>query len=276
MIPLLQSKGIAVVVEIDDDIEHIPPENPAWKDYHPVLGGGVESKVRVMEASRIADGVTVGTPTLQGIYGGTVLRNCIPERVLDISTTPIHTFGWAGAGEFHRGDFKPCGGAVAQAVRSAGGGFSIGARNASEVASWLGLSDGQWEKSHYWDVPCGEHYKTLDYRIGIVPLAPNLFNQSKSWLKGLENAALGIPTVASWTAAYEEWALEEKSGVLLAQAPKEWKRHLTRLTLDSGLYEDCVEYGRAAAARWTFEARAEDWVEAWEAARIARHHAVAA
>ena len=42
--------------------------------------------------------------------------------------------------------------------------------------------------------------------VGLVPLLDSAFNRAKSWLKGLEYAALGVPFVASPTPEYVKLA----------------------------------------------------------------------
>jgi glycosyltransferase involved in cell wall biosynthesis len=63
--------------------------------------------------------------------------------------------------------------------------------------------------------------------VGLVPLTRNDFNEAKSYLKGLEYAASGIPFVATPT---EEYRLLADAGVgRLAETPDEWRDHMTEL-----------------------------------------------
>lgn len=65
------------------------------------------------------------------------------------------------------------------------------------------------------------------FHIGLVPLAWNDFNHAKSYLKGLEYAASGIPFIATPT---EEYRLLAEAGVgRLAATPDEWRDHATEL-----------------------------------------------
>lgn len=66
-----------------------------------------------------------------------------------------------------------------------------------------------------------------DFDIGIVPLVKNDFNQAKSFIKGLEYAAAGIPFVATDT---EEYKYLYDHGIgRIASNEDEWEKHLTEL-----------------------------------------------
>lgn len=63
--------------------------------------------------------------------------------------------------------------------------------------------------------------------IGIVPLNDVPFNHAKSYIKGLEYAAAGVPFVASAT---PEYSILAKGGVgRVAESPEDWERHLSEL-----------------------------------------------
>jgi len=65
------------------------------------------------------------------------------------------------------------------------------------------------------------------FHIGLVPLVPSPFNEAKSYLKGLEYAAAGIPFIATPTAEYRR--LHEAGVGRLASTPDEWRDHATEL-----------------------------------------------
>lgn len=275
-IPLIQSQGVAVVVEIDDDLGAIPLDNPAWRSYHPASDSPLSWET-AKACTKAADLVTVGTPTLTQRYGGVVLRNCIPGSVLDPNGVDRRldgrSIGWAGAGEFHRGDFSVCGGGVAVAVRESGEKMRLGATNPDEIARWLGIPHNYSESVGYWGNPVGMHYGGINFNIGIVPLEASRFNHAKSWLKGLEYAALGIPFVASPAAEYREWCGVPNGtppGCLLADRPKDWARQLMRLLNDAGLRAGIAAAAYDQACEWTLEKHALDWVETWERAVLMR------
>jgi glycosyltransferase involved in cell wall biosynthesis len=63
--------------------------------------------------------------------------------------------------------------------------------------------------------------KHVRAEIGIAPLVDNRFNQSKSNLKFVEYSVIGMPTVASRVAPYEN-AIEDGKNGFLVSSPEEW------------------------------------------------------
>jgi hypothetical protein len=100
--------------------------------------------------------------------------------------------------------------------------------------------------------------------VGIVPLEDTDFNAAKSRLKGLEMAAVGVPFVASPRDEYQR--LHRLGAGLLADRPRDWRRHLTRLVRDGDYREELADRGRAVAAAETYENHADRWWAAWQRA----------
>jgi hypothetical protein len=74
--------------------------------------------------------------------------------------------------------------------------------------------------------------------------------------------AAGVPWVASPRAEYRRLHKESGCG-FLADTPKQWYAHLTRLLADSCLRKEQAEAGREYMATQTYEANAWRWLEAW-------------
>ncbi len=93
--------------------------------------------------------------------------------------------------------------------------------------------------------PIGEYQETLrEIDIGVVPLAKNRFNDSKSDLKGLEFAASGIPFIASPSAEYlKHWP------EVVAKKPKDWEAMLARLVEDGAWYEKQAQMAKLKAQK---------------------------
>jgi hypothetical protein len=89
------------------------------------------------------------------------------------------------------------------------------------------------------------------------------FNQSKSYLKGLEYAALGLPFIASPTQEYLR--LSEHAG-LIATHKHDWQRHLKRLLTSESLRDEERLRGLAFARTNTYENHAQEWWDAWTSA----------
>lgn len=262
-IPAMRAKGIAVVVDMDDDLTKIDPANPAFWAMRSDHGNPHHNARNAMQACLAATLVTVSTPALLPIYAphgrGMVLENRIPAAYLniphDVSNTRV---GWAGSTHSHPLDLHELGPAIQRLAREGIGYYGVGPADGLKAA--LGLVE---------DPPVSGSVDIGDWGtavaqlgIGLVPLADTLFNTAKSHLKGLELSACGVPWVASPRAEYVK--LQKRLGVgLLAKDPKDWYRHIKRLATNNQLRVEQSEAGRAAAKDWTIEGNAHLWMEAW-------------
>jgi len=262
-IPIMQAKGVKVVVEIDDDFEAIHPQNIAWHTVHPKFSPS-RNWHHLLHACQLADLVTVTTPALAARYGRhgrvAVVPNMIPERYLDITREPHFDVwcGWSGSVETHPTDLQAARGGIATAVRDAGARFAVigtgrgvqralGLAEAPHAAGWRAIDE------------YPEALAQLD--VGVVPLDLIPFNAAKSWLKGLEMAAVGVPFVASPTAPYVE--LEAAGAGIVANRSKDWARELRHLLTSADARAHFAGQGRSCAKRMTIEGNCEQWWDAW-------------
>ena len=278
MIPFVQANGTAVVIELDDDFWSIHHDNVAYKTCHPKYSPQRNFE-HLARACRLADRVTVSTPPLSRLVPSmrvSVLRNCIPESYL---TTKRHAdanwdifgerlrVGWSGSPLTHPDDLQVMGDSPRRAIRELGDVFfSIGSKVTPTI---MGFDQGEaacvgWvEFDKYASVVCG-------LNVGLVPLRMTRFNESKSWLKGLEYAALGVPFVTSPTGEYR--TLHAKGAGDLASSSYKWYTRLHRLLVNSEYREERREKGREAASLLTYELHAHEWAEAWEVALFDYKH----
>lgn len=262
-IPKLQAKGYAVVVELDDDLSVLHPRHTAFKRVHPQFTP-TDNFRWLQEACLRADLVTCSTPALAAKYAPhgrvAVLPNYIPAAL--IASTPAEVegrrvFGWPGLCATHPHDLDVARRAVGRIV----GDWSFLAIGDEETLQVLGVRGtvAEW-------TPMAEYVpglRRLD--LGIVPLRRSEFNEAKSWLKGLELAAAGVPFVASPTEPYR--ALNNLGAGLLADTEKDWVKQLRALSQDAELRREVAEKGLQAAAALTYEQHATSWWEAWLQAR---------
>ena len=101
---------------------------------------------------------------------------------------------------------------------------------------------------------------TID--IGLVPLEPSEFNECKSYLKGLEYAACGIPCIASPSEQYNGFVSEGLDG-FLAGSPDEWRTALVRLVGDDALRRNMGRNARGKAESLTIQKHWRQWEAAW-------------
>jgi hypothetical protein len=268
---VMRSKGIAVVVDVDDDLSSIHPSNPAWTTHHPgnegkrMTGGQVHrhSWRNLAQACRDATLVTVSTPALLNVYArhgrGHVLPNYLPDYYFGLERVDSDVIGWPGSFHSHPNDPESLGGAIARLVDegaefvmrgdSAGAGRAFGL---GEDPSGGGVPIEEWPRA------------VAELGIGIAPLADTRFNGCKSWLKILELSACGVPWVASPRAEYQR--LHAMGAGVLADRPRTWYRELKRLRESAALRAELSEAGRAVAGQLRLRDHAWRWQEAWQKA----------
>ena len=262
-IKLLRQHHVAVVVDMDDDMNAIDQRNPAWTALHPKSTGANaeynwENARRACEAATF---VTVSTDALLKRYAphgrGMVLRNMIPELFTHMEHIDSDVIGWAGALFSHPDDPQVVGPAMGRLQREGYPFKIVGAPHGTKAAFQL---DRDAETTgplpvEQWPVEVGK------LGIGIAPLNDTRFNEAKSWLKMLEYAALGVPCIGSPRAEYRR--LHQLGVGLLATNPKQWYAHAKRLADSPHMREELALAGREAVRALTIEGNAWRWYEAW-------------
>lgn len=272
-IPQLQASGVAVVVEIDDDLERLDARHPAHRALNPTRSP--EANWRFLrEACRQADLVTVSSHALAARYAPhgrvAVLPNCVPERLLGMPrASDGRTVGWRGWTVTHPGDLDVTRGGVQTALEQTGGRFlHIGSPEG--VRAGLGLREPPETTGPLWNID--DFYSALGrIDVGIVPLASTQFNDAKSCLAGVEYAARGVAFVASPVAEHRRLAAQG-AGVLAGYRAREWRREIATLLSDDRLRAEHVQAARAVVTeRYVIERRAHLWCEAWQQALANAH-----
>ena len=262
LIQFLRAKGVAVVVDMDDDMSSIHPDNVAFHAYRHNDRTDYSWKW-ALESAKVATLVTTSTTALQKVYAahgrGVVLDNYVPEATLSYDKPETGCFGWAGTTLSHPNDLQVTGDTVRRMTgeghpfRVVGGDVKVKQNlRLTEDPVCTGTVDLQ-----YWIRTMGE---TMD--VGMVPLAATSFNTAKSRLKGIECMAAGVPWVASPRAEYRRLNKESGCG-FLADTPKQWYAHLTRLMTDDVLRKEQAEAGKEYMQTQTYQAKAWLWAEAW-------------
>ncbi len=270
----LQRLGVAVVVDLDDDLSQIHPKSSAWKSWN-----GKRTHWKNAEAAcQIADVVTCSTKAIErrfakhGRYA--ILNNRIPDHLVKPEVSDEEgpfTLLWSGHARGHEGDLEMIGDALKRLgdvkVRVVG--------PADHVAQRLGISEDQvsgvgWTKFTDWHDRLNEEVAHAD--VGIVPLGLTRFNQAKSWLKGIEFLNAGLPVVASPTAEYVRLAKMVPHQVAIAKTPDQWFDLLGTL---KARREQMTAGAAREAAQSEFEAArgslvlsegVDGWINAWERA----------
>jgi glycosyltransferase involved in cell wall biosynthesis len=129
-------------------------------------------------------------------------------------------------------------------------------------SDFRGMTGHRHARCSGWENNPWDYYKNLDFDIGLAPLAPEKFNESKSWLKCLEYGALGIPVIASDFGPYHDYVIDGVTGFLVKSKPQ-WRDRLRMLASDADLRESMGQKAREQAAQHTIEGNWHRWDEVY-------------
>lgn len=252
----LRARGIAVVVDMDDDLSSVHPR-------HAAANAIKRLHINAAEACEEATLVTATTPALVDRYGfghGVVIPNCIPAHYLEQSHRDNPDIGWAGDIRSHPADLRVVGTAMKR-MEALGAQFYVAGPGNGVARAW----DLKRETRASGTVSLSDWpFAVSRIGIGVAPLEPSAFNAAKSKLKILEMSGCGVPWIASPTPDYV--SLHEEGAGLLARTPDEWFRHLRRLFRSRNLRQEMSEAGREVARKHTIQDKAHLWAEAWTSA----------
>jgi glycosyltransferase involved in cell wall biosynthesis len=255
-----------LVLEIDDDVWNVHKSNTTA-----VKLGSPEVLARLENSLRIADAVTVTTPHLAEVVSRFnehvyVLPNCIDLSLITYERPKAArlTIGWAG-GSSHANDFASTSGMLRQFLRHHPevDMHFVG----QDYRKVIRLPNTRWSN---WNRNLVEYLHTLDFDIGIAPIAYHVFNKSKSDIKVLEYAALGIPVVASDFGPYAASVQHGETGFLVKR-PHEWAGYLNQLVSDPQLRAEMSINAKLWASTRTVQGNAWRWEQAYRET-IARVH----
>jgi glycosyltransferase involved in cell wall biosynthesis len=266
----IKRKGIAVVVELDDDFRHLDPKHVIYNSVQPHLSPDRNWRV-LQQACEIADVLTVSTPYLAKAYGkqgnAVVIRNYVPASYLElpVSTMPYGLrFVWSGSLDSHPFDLQTTRGAIARGLSEDSSMNVIGHHQGVKEALQLTIDPGVHPPTMMIDyAPALAKYDCM-----LVPLDLTPFNQAKSYLKGLEAAACGLEVIASPTDQYLE--LERMGLCRTVKKPQHWTAAMKRVESIMTRFsrEVYAEEQRDAVRRHglIMEERASERVLAWRKA----------
>jgi hypothetical protein len=268
LIGLLNQRGVATVVDVDDDLSAIDPGNPAWASLHPQnrQPGRDISWRHLNTACRLASLVTVTTPELAVQYAPhgrvRVINNYLPAHYFDLARVDNDVVGWPAAYFSHPNDPQVTRGAIGRLVAEGyrfrmwgnpeGAGPAFGLPADPEGTGPIDLT--RWPQA------------VAEIGVGIAPLADTRFNQRKSALKVSELSAAGVPWVASPRPEYQR-IHRLGAGMLAKDKGQDWYRQLRRLLTDPVLRADLSAAGREVAqAHLRLDDNAGLFLDAWAAA----------
>jgi glycosyltransferase involved in cell wall biosynthesis len=300
--PILRSKGVAVVVDMDDNFDAIDRDNIAWFASEPCWHTEAEARrIATLHGGRVlaakhtnhgwyllpdhpgrthrgwirdalahVDLLTVSTPALAEHYSPfvksgrvKVIRNHLPARYCDIVRAPNPRPVVGWTGTIQT---HP------KDLDVVGDGVARAKAESDFELRIVGTGVGcraRWGVDP--DVATGwrpiEEYPTeyAQMDVALCPLNESEFNRAKSNLKALEAAALGVVPIMSPSEEYVRFHKRHGIG-LIARTPGDWRRHIVRLVTDHELRARMAAHGRQVARSLTIEGNAHLWVDAWRSA----------
>lgn len=256
----------AVVVEHDDDLLDVRPDNPFFLDGDPDYEGYLRDWVpAAVAAMDLADLVIVSVPQLRDVYRRrtatpvVVVPNTVDAVLLEVPQSVRRPgerlrVGWGGSSS-HGADWR------LQARRVYAGLEAANARLAimgHDYRAELGYPGAEYTP---WTDRIEEYYLWVSRQhVVVAPLADDEFNRSKSPLKALEAGALGLPVVASDAGPYRDFVRPGETGFLCRTAD-DWAAALRTLAEDEDTRLAMGRAGRAQAATLT----TQEWAPVWAA-----------
>jgi glycosyltransferase involved in cell wall biosynthesis len=249
----LKKAGRRIVYDIDDDIFAIPESNPAFKAF------GMGDQMAAVECMKLADLVTVSTPELQdrliklvGISSVMVVPNALDP---DESWTPTALTGspdkwkrifWQGSST-HEEDWGECLGALDYIFRRRDD-VRLVLLGYLPVMLQKKLVEDHWKNrvEYMGPLPPEAYFKMIKHiraEVGLAPLKNNIFNAAKSNIKWMENALIGMPTVASNIEAYSGTIISGQDG-FLCNTQQDWITSIEKCLDDGQMRKQMVGKAR--------------------------------
>lgn len=269
VIKLLQSRGIFVIGEIDDDFSAVHPEHAAYRGFHPRHSPGHNWDI-CAEALGLCDRLVVSTPALAERYAKpgqdvVIMPNTLPPEFV-IPESRIHepldptqvVVGWAGKVDSHPRDLEATDQGVGRLQRTLGFQMKV-VGSAAGVKRGLALA--REPLLHRW-APYAEYPGAIStFDVGIAPLRPSKFNEAKSALKPLEYAARGVPFVCSPSGPYADFVAQGAGRLALSR--EQWAARVREYVVDDRRRTEDAAKGLEVARRWTINRHVDAWASAW-------------
>lgn len=226
-----RGQGQVIINDVDDWYWGLRPSNSAWLASHPRLNPeeNVNHYSTILANSSL---LTVSTPYLMERLKKKIKCEIkLIENTVDISrfTPRVHTdseliVGWCGSTAHRSGDLELLAG-VLPAIQREGVKF----HHSGDLPGRPQFSKITGVPATTLPLVAPEFYpESFVFDIGLVPLSDTPFNHAKSFIKGLEYAAAGIPFIASGVGEYARLYQEYGLGRIVKK-PGDWKRHVMQL-----------------------------------------------
>jgi glycosyltransferase involved in cell wall biosynthesis len=254
------------VYELDDDPFNLEYTNPAHFDYN--LANSQDSlKFCIQSADLVTTSVEPLAERMRKLNPNVaVCKNRIDESLLALERPHRDrlVIGWAG-GPSHFEDMKEAAYGLRRTLDWCGpgdgwGGDTVEAHFIGADMRRIVRRDARFTK---WAPSTEDYYKLIDFDIGIAPLRPGVFTDTKSAIKVMEYGALGIPCVASDVMPYRDYVIDGVTGFLVRR-PEEWAARLRDLVNDEAMRLEMGARAKELAAQHTIQTGYKDWQIAYE------------
>lgn len=262
---MMQEGGSKIIVDVDDFHFGIDPENIAARQSDP--NKNPENNRMFFEMGiRQADLVTTSTNFLANFYEQRCRKVRLVRNALDVDRYEMNpqpdlpVFGWVGGTLWRSRDLELLKEWMPRFVEDKG----VRVHHSGHIPNdtkHFAVRTGLRRVSTC-PMSLVSNYPSLlsHFHVGLVPLTMNDFNEAKSYLKGLEYAAAGIPFIASPT--YEYRLLHSRGIGRLAASADEWRDHAEEL-LDVDVRTSEAERQRAIVVKeFNVETRGDEWASA--------------
>lgn len=253
-----KAKGKKIVVDLDDNFFLLEDSNPAKRVFN------AEALKWQAYACELADALTVTTKPLADSYARFNNNIYVLPNMIDADNLvrerrvggPVIA-GWQGTAT-HAADLKIIKSPINALTRRHDLIFVLcgfeprGTFNNTVFRPWVNFTD---------ELP---HLNNIDdFSIGLCPLANTPFNECKSDIKFLEYSILGIPTIASRSAAYSSIA-HDKIGYV-ARNVSDWEKYLKKLIADEARRNELgLRAKNYVASERTIQGNIERWEEVYD------------
>jgi glycosyltransferase involved in cell wall biosynthesis len=264
LMPAAKKLGQKIVVDIDDWFDGLSPSNAAHKATDPSNNPRSNREIYaqiIMEA----DAVITSTPFLFDYYGAKrdnvfMVRNGIDmdrwkKKHQRFARRP--KIGWVGATHWRSNDLEQLAPFFNKFLEQNQLNFHHSGHvpSAPSAADLLDIEKRRFRSMGMAPIlGYPSLFQPID--IGIIPLNNIKFNYAKSFIKGLEYTAAGIPFIASYSPEYEY--LAEHGIGRVAHSESEWLNHLSEL-LDPHMRIDEANENYSLLKDFSMDARGDDW-----------------
>lgn len=243
--PSARASGQVIVQDVDDNFWALDPKNRAFASTDPKKSK-IENREHYLRSMETASAITVSTPHLADSIRRLGIKTPIHviENRVDVEAfaqarqerpeRPLPIVGWIGATSWRSGDLEQLRGILGPFLARHGlRAYHGGHLDKEDVESFALQADVRASLVDTRDMAPIDVYPSLftGLDLGLVPLRDVAFNRGKSWIKGLEYAAAGVPFVASNLPEYDR--LQKLHGIgRVARRPRDWTAYLGLLLDD--------------------------------------------